>query len=594
MYKVEFNKSKLTNKVISNSSQCILLISLGVDAYAGNKLQNILRLINTNFRECKIIIGDTLRRHNYLFYPQHTKESYERMCIKEGEEWLNQNFSYFIKELHIPFKIIRWSHFITHRDYPKHLKKMEELCQTHNIYRETFKTTAEEYLNRQLDADILDRQKYMDACYNYLKEEAAAMCLWPKLNCEYEIYFNTRNSVMNLVYEDLLKPKYNNLLQPISLRFKKKKDDSDIKEVLDILALKNMVETLPGHIYWKNVDGVYLGCNLQLAHYYGYNSVSDIINKTDYDFFDKEVADKLRKNDLKIMRENSHVLLEERNKIDYFLSSKSSIKNFKGESIGIMGCSINITAKKEVEKKLQVQTSVLTEMVRVKDRFLNNVSHEIRTPIHVISAITNELFEEYYQLSDEERLEFIKLAKNTTSKLAKFVINILFTAKSKRGRLELHLENVDVLDLIKSVVEEIAVISSSKISIKTFNDSEPIIVNCTKYQIEQVIRNLLENAIKYGKNKPIQIAVSKVDNEAKVEVIDQGIGIPGEETVKIFEAFEEGSRTKNRAGGTGLGLTICKDIINLHKGKIWVNPKRRVGSHFIFTLPFVRKGNGKI
>lgn len=361
-----------------------------------------------------------------------------------------------------------------------------------------------------------------------------------------------------------------------------------IRQISDSDVLKNIVFTLPGHIYWKNLDGFYLACNIELAKYYGFSSVKDIINKTDYDFFSKKVADQLRKNDLKIISDKKPEVIEERNKNDYFLSIKSPIKDQQGEIIGIMGCSINITKQKHLENQLKTQASALIEALKIKDNFLNNLSHEIRTPIHIISSLTSELSEQFYELSDKEKLEFIKLTENTTNKLSKFVKNILLLAKSKKGNLKLHPEKVEIIELVETVMKELSIISHSTITLK-IPTHDKYYTYCTKYQIEQVIRNLLENAIKYGNNKPIDIIVSCQDNEIKVEIIDEGVGIPEEEKIKIFEAFEESSRTKNSSGGTGLGLAICKDIIKLHNGKIWVNSKESNGAHFIFTLPIIKK-----
>lgn len=594
MCEIEFNITGLSSKIISGSSKCIIFFNLGIEEYSGEKLKALLSLINKNFNECTIILGDSLQRHNFPFFKEHSKESFEKACNNEGTEWLNQNFHYFIDELKIPFKIVRWNYFLNHEKYPEFLKKIEELCQNNENYNSILAKTAEEYIDRQSSLASKNKEIY-DACYKYLIEEAAAMCIWPEFQSEYEIYISKRNDLMNLVYQDILKPEYGNLLQPLSLRYKKKNNEKDIQSVLDSDALKNIVEILPGNIYWKNKDGVYLGCNVELARYYGYNSVSDIINKTDYDFFEKDIADKLREHDIYIMKEQTPKIIEERNLDDYFLSNKAPIKNLKGEIIGIVGCSINITPQKDLEiKKLKKQTLVLTEALKTKDRFLNNISHEIRTPLHVISAIISELSTEYYNLSDDERLEFIKLTKNTTDKLTKFVKNILLLAKSKKKNLNSKFENVDMIELAKSVIDEISVISSSDISIDIPDEHEKIIVSCTKYQIEQVIRNLLENSIKYGLNKPINVRVSKDKNDAKIEFIDQGLGIPKDERIKIFEAFQESSITQNMSGGTGLGLAICKDILNLHKGKIWVNPDYTSGAHFIFTLPLSRAKNGKL
>ena len=220
MYKVEFNKSELHDPNIPKSSRCILAISMGVEAYEKHKLIGILKLINRNFQECIIVVGDTLNRYNAAL--QQQGGDLEALTLKQGEDWLNRNLAYFVKELQIPFKVIRWNSFLSLPNFEMHSKKIEHLYQTNDNYRTVFDDTAEEFINRQGHPDNSKNSHHFHQCIKYLKEEAAVMCLWTELNCEYEIYYNKRNGVMDLIYQDLLKPAYPDLLQPISLRFKRK------------------------------------------------------------------------------------------------------------------------------------------------------------------------------------------------------------------------------------------------------------------------------------------------------------------------------------------------------------------------------------
>ena len=597
MYKTEFIKSDLDNKQLSPDAKCVLSISLELQkpdtiTREGDKLISTLHLINKNFKECTIVLGEALQRYNYIFSGSHSLHDYTKLCYKYGDQWLKNYNSCIAKELKIPFKIIRWDYFMTHPKFQESLKRIEVLYKTDDTYKQAFNETIENFLDRRKKhhhgKNLSDKEVkiWFQTCLDYLKEEIASFCLYPEFGCQYEIYRTKRTPILRLVYEDLLKKESPNLLQPISLRFKKIKDHIPAEEVSETLTLKNLLEILPGHIYWKNRDGIYLGCNLQQANYYGLNSAEKILNRTDFDVLPESVAKKIRHNDLKIMKEGITSVFEESNKGDYFLSSKSPIKNDLGENIGVIGCSVNITKQKSLEQKLKVQTNVLSETVRTKDRFLNNLSHEIRTPIHIMSSIIEELHNHYYHLSDAEKTDFIKLLHTSVKKISKLATNMLLLAKKKKGILALHLENINLTQLVQSVVDELSVIAKSTITIISPN---PVYAECTKYQIEQVARNLIENAIKYGRDKPIKIVITHNATQAVVEVIDNGIAIPKDELIKIFEAFEEGSRTKSLSGGTGLGLAISKDIINLHQGKIWVESEDGVGSKFTFIIPIKSK-----
>ena len=118
-------------------------------------------------------------------------------------------------------------------------------------------------------------------------------------------------------------------------------------------------------------------------------------------------------------------------------------------------------------------------------------------------------------------------------------------------------------------------------------DIEPnIMVNCDEYYITQAIDNLIRNAVSYGKGLPITISLHKTkDGMVKFTIRDSGVGIPREELMEIFGAFTTSSRTKNPAGGRGIGLSLCEKVIQLHKGEIRAESDGVSGSSFYFTLP---------
>ena len=131
---------------------------------------------------------------------------------------------------------------------------------------------------------------------------------------------------------------------------------------------------------------------------------------------------------------------------------------------------------------------------------------------------------------------------------------------------------------------------------KIFSDETPtefklnipdgIVASCDKYYMIQVIDNLISNAAIYGKGKPITINLGEVPgNNVRFEIIDQGIGIPQDELISIFNTFTVSSKTKTPAGGRGVGLALIEKIIKLHDGKIWAESDNYSGSSFYFTVP---------
>lgn len=588
----KITKAALTNilgdeRNFLKSKTCVLTISMGQNYHEGDKLRASLKAINSFFKNCTIALCDTSQRHSLaILEKDQTADELYDLSLKLGDEWLERNIPIIEEELKIPHKIIRWDQWFKSPKFEENYKRVEELYLTNSDYQKTVKRTINSFfLRKRKEVLQLVESDCFDLSLNYILEECACMLQWFEDKYDYEIYPPLRNDAISQVFALLEPSKNKNQLVPLGLKFSKISNS----EALNIsnIALENVINTLPGHVYWKDRNGVFLGCNLQQAKSFKKKNIQSVVGQSDFDLLEYDQALELRLNDLQIIKSKRALIKEEHTeylgKRKTFLSHKTPLKSAKGDVIGILGVSLDITKQKELERKLQVQTAVLTETVHAKDRFLNNVSHEIRTPLHVIGALVDELSRNYHTLSDQERIDYINFTKQSTERLGTFVNNILEAAKGKKGELTLKLEKADIAKITKTVVSELAVISKSPISIKA--EEGKYFADCTKYQIEQVVRNLAANAIRYGKETPIEVIVSSDDKNIRVEVTDQGIGVPENERLSIFEAFEESSRTKTMAGGTGLGLAICKDIINLHNGKIWVESKNNVGSQFIFTLP---------
>jgi signal transduction histidine kinase len=242
-----------------------------------------------------------------------------------------------------------------------------------------------------------------------------------------------------------------------------------------------------------------------------------------------------------------------------------------------------------VEKEIRDRTKDLHNALEVKTEFLDNVSHEIKTPVHTITNVISLLLDQWKEISEEEKLELLVMLKNDNARLLSFCSNLLDLSKFLKGH-GIKTKKCHILDILKEVMTEyksfehlISINIPMEVKINNF-------IVCDPQKILQVMRNLLDNAIKYGKKSDIEIGVR--DNTAEYitfSVSDKGIGVPEKELKDVFNPFEQSSRTKTRAGGTGLGLTICKKIIEYHNGQIWAKNNEEGGSTFFFTLPKYRK-----
>lgn len=246
-----------------------------------------------------------------------------------------------------------------------------------------------------------------------------------------------------------------------------------------------------------------------------------------------------------------------------------------------------------LEQKINERTIELTTALAIKGEFLNNISHEIRTPIQGVASVSEGLIENWQKFDDQQKYNYISIVAQNAKRLFSLVANLLDLSKYNQRELVLDLRQVDLNEVINDVIDECkALYLLNKNVVFNFDSSKQVMVIIDKERISQVLRNLITNAIKFGQDDNIiNIKISK-DSDVKVTISDSGMGIPESEINSIFSPFTQSSRTKTKAGGTGLGLAICKSIIEAHNGRIWAeNNHNRDGTTFFFTLPINQPHN---
>ncbi|MCF8304547.1 MAG: HAMP domain-containing histidine kinase [Bacteroidales bacterium] len=239
-------------------------------------------------------------------------------------------------------------------------------------------------------------------------------------------------------------------------------------------------------------------------------------------------------------------------------------------------------------RQLQKTNSELKRLNELKNKFLGIAAHDLRNPIGLVISYADFLLEEAYdKLTDDERLMLERIQSS-----AEFMINLindlLDVSRIESGKLELNLQAVDLVDLIKNNVELNQVLAEKKsitISFEHLEKIPPVKVDARK--IEQVLNNLISNAVKFSHpGSSVKLDIFRDSKHVNVSVTDYGQGIPKEERPKLFKTF---SRTSVQATGgersTGLGLVIARNIIMGHGGDIWVESEVGKGSTFYFSIP---------
>ena len=238
------------------------------------------------------------------------------------------------------------------------------------------------------------------------------------------------------------------------------------------------------------------------------------------------------------------------------------------------------------DKKVEIDTLKIREEYR-KD-FLGNVSHELKTPLFTVQGYIETLLDG--AINDKSvRKKYLQRANKGVDRLIYIVKDLDLITKLEVGDLNLRKEKFDIIDLIQSVFDLLEMKTEKKNIVLTFDMDycEPIYVFGDKDKIQQVVTNLLVNSIKYGHPEgTTEVSVENlIKNKVIIRVTDNGEGIPQQHIPRLFERFYRVDKSGSRSeGGSGLGLSIVKHIIEAHKEKIYVESEIGVGSEFSFTL----------
>ena len=229
---------------------------------------------------------------------------------------------------------------------------------------------------------------------------------------------------------------------------------------------------------------------------------------------------------------------------------------------------------------------------KTKTAFLSKVSHEFRTPLNMIIGLTDLLIETpeiYGESLSPKLLEHLGIVHRNCEHLASMIDDVLDLSQIEAGRLALRRERVDltqVIDRALTVVQPL--VEKKQLHLERETPRDLPLVLCDRTRISQVIVNLLSNAARFTEQGEISVRVTQENEHIVVSVADTGPGIPEEDAVTIFEPFcQSTSRPWQDKGGSGLGLSISKQFVELHGGRIWVTSQVGIGSTFSFSLPLV-------
>jgi len=361
--------------------------------------------------------------------------------------------------------------------------------------------------------------------------------------------------------------------------------------------LNALMANLPHTIYFKDTQSRFLRINKAMARLIGFSRAEEAVGKTDADIFTEEHAQQALADEQEILRSGQPLLDKEEKetwpdgRVTWVATSKIPLRNPTGDIIGTFGISRDITHRKQAEAQLQAAKEAAEVASRAKSDFLATMSHEIRTPMNGVIGMIDLLLN---TRPTAQQRGYLDLASQSAETLLRLINDILDFSKIEAGKFELESLAFNLRDTVGDTLQTLAGRASEK-GLELIYHIPPNIPDSLigdPGRLCQVIVNLVGNAIKFTKHGEVVVSVeaaSKTDTHVHLHfaVRDTGPGIPPEKQAIIFEAFHQADSSMSRQyGGTGLGLAISSQLVELMKGRMWVESEVGYGSTFHFLAIF--------
>jgi two-component system aerobic respiration control sensor histidine kinase ArcB len=363
-------------------------------------------------------------------------------------------------------------------------------------------------------------------------------------------------------------------------------------------VLDHLLTKMPAHVhfYWKNKAGIYLGCNDAQARSLGLNNGREVVGKTDFDLpWDKELAKRFWENDREVLATGQSKRVEESTLIDgepaVVISLKTPMKDKGGQPSGILGISLDVTEQKKTEKRLIQAKEALEVANEAKQEFLQNMRHDIRTPLSGIVGCAEIIKEITHDQKVKEYAEHLVDSSRALTSLLNEVLELIQVGSQHRPLLKQKFN-------LKALLERIISLNQARAAQKNlplichYDTSIPEFLIGDSLRIERILLELITNALHFTREGKIAVSAKlmrALNREVilEIKVLDTGIGIPREKQSEVFTRFKRLSPAYQgtHPGGAGLGLSIIKQLIDDVDGELYFESMAGKGSTFTCILP---------
>lgn len=381
-------------------------------------------------------------------------------------------------------------------------------------------------------------------------------------------------------------------------------DNLSLNEIIDHIVnyYQDIISCMPGNIYWLNKDLVTIGCNKNVLMMFGFTSPEEFKGLTFEEMgrignWTREAEQSFKKDTLEVIQTGKPKLNVEEPPIPhhdghtiYFLTSRVPLFDKKHNVIGIVGISIDVTERKLAEERLKEAKEIAEIANQTKTAFLENMRHDIRTPLTGIVAFANLLKEE---AKDEKSIEYADNLIASSHSLFELMNEILESIKITSGEIPLVKKKFNLKERLNSIISLNQALAHQKHLefFLVFEDKIPNYIIADSTRIHRIVLELVTNALKFTEHGSVTVNVSLIERTGqdpvlKIIVEDTGIGIPLDKKDEIFFRFSRLMPSyEGLYRGAGLGLSIVKQFINELNGEIYVESLVGTGSKFTCLLP---------
>jgi PAS domain S-box-containing protein len=359
---------------------------------------------------------------------------------------------------------------------------------------------------------------------------------------------------------------------------------------------RTVVDNIPQKVFVKGRDFRWVSINTLFARDLGLRP-EDIVGKVDYDLFPKDLADKYRADDQRIMDSGATEELDEvyleKGERRIVHTIKTPVRDETGTIRGVLGVFWDITERKQAEQQLKALSENLARSNQELEQFAYVASHDLQEPLRMVASFTQLLAQRYKDKLDQDAKDFIGYAVDGANRMQRLIQDLLeYSRVTTRGQPPAAL---DAHDALGEAVRNLQAAIQEAGALVT-NDELPWVLG-DHTQIVQVLQNLVGNGIKFHKpGEPPRVHLSAERDLERPDfwtfrVTDNGIGIELRHFERLFVIFQR-LHGKQEYPGTGIGLAMCKRIVERHGGKIWIESEVGKGTTIVFTLPSAERGEG--